>query len=95
MFYSLTANSLVKNEKVTRGGSMTEKNHHRVRAFLLGILSLGMFPLLLAAEDVKQADFVGAETCLSCHSDKSSFKDNNHAKAWPHAKNIDFGNINR
>ncbi|OGS04712.1 MAG: hypothetical protein A3G41_00445 [Elusimicrobia bacterium RIFCSPLOWO2_12_FULL_59_9] len=38
----------------------------------------------------KTAEFVGAETCIACHADRASFKDNIHARAWPAAKGIDF-----
>ncbi|MBI4051353.1 MAG: DmsE family decaheme c-type cytochrome [Elusimicrobia bacterium] len=38
----------------------------------------------------KAAEFVGAETCLQCHANRESFKDNIHAKAWPRAKGIEF-----
>lgn len=38
----------------------------------------------------KKAEPVGAETCLSCHADKGSFKHNLHSRALLNAKGIDF-----
>lgn len=43
-----------------------------------------------AQETASPAEFVGAETCLSCHEAQSGFKDNIHAKAMPAAKGIEF-----
>jgi len=44
------------------------------------------------AEDAKAglAEFVGAETCLSCHSDHKTFEDNLHVAAMKNAKGIEF-----
>ncbi|MEK7744086.1 MAG: DmsE family decaheme c-type cytochrome, partial [Elusimicrobiota bacterium] len=36
------------------------------------------------------ADYIGADTCLGCHSDKEHFKKNLHAKSLPNAKGIAF-----
>ncbi len=36
------------------------------------------------------AEFVGADTCLGCHSTHEGFKKNIHAKAIPNAKGIPF-----
>lgn len=36
------------------------------------------------------AEYVGADTCLSCHQNQAPFKDSIHAKAFPHAKGISF-----
>lgn len=36
------------------------------------------------------ADFVGASTCLGCHSGHEAFKDNIHTKAMKNAKDIPF-----
>ncbi len=33
---------------------------------------------------------VGSSMCLSCHSNRDSFRGNMHAKAWPRMKGIDF-----
>ncbi len=43
-----------------------------------------------ASTEASGAEYVGADTCLSCHDNKSDFKDDIHAKAWPKAKGIDF-----
>lgn len=43
-----------------------------------------------AAQELKKAELVGAETCLSCHGDRADFKKNIHAKALPNAKKISF-----
>lgn len=47
-----------------------------------------------AAEDAQPApglaEFVGAEVCMSCHSDQQTFESNLHAPAMKNAKGIEF-----
>lgn len=62
--------------------------------FVLAVVMLGSLlaaAVSFAQESSAKAEFVGAETCLSCHADREEFKNNIHAKAWPKAKGIEFG----
>lgn len=36
------------------------------------------------------AQYIGAQTCLNCHTNRETFRHNLHAKSMPNAKGIDF-----
>ncbi len=59
-------------------------------------LILGLFMVLgrtISAEtttSTDKAEFVGAQTCLSCHADRDSFKNSSHAKNMARMKGIEY-----
>jgi len=52
--------------------------------------AVALSTFLAAPGSAADADFVGATTCLGCHSGHEAFKDNIHTKAMKNAKDIPF-----
>lgn len=47
-------------------------------------------PAPAAAAPSGVAEYIGADTCLTCHQNQEHFKDTVHARSFPQAKGIDF-----
>lgn len=74
------------------GGEMKALRIYRKLAPLLAAagLLMGLLALKAPAANALAAEYVGAETCLACHSGLESFKHNIHVKAFKNAKDISF-----